>query len=202
MHFQVDRKNTRKTKSWILSLSLISFFIFYIIVWILVGEIDVLNLKWFITPYQKYENNVLITRKIVFNPNIIYICLGIIAFSIIYFLLFKFWFKKINWDCLPFIVIGNVAGLVLIFTGFIPYNSNNQIWIVIARFIIIIVSSLIAFFIVNSITSRILLKGNDSAMIYEEIKDEYQQLSKIKKENKMFVKPKQEKDYIEINNED
>lgn len=184
-----------------MTISTIIFVLLYIIVWLLVGELDLLNVKWFITPYQSNVDGQWVQRKIVFNPNIIYICLGIIGISIIYFCLLKFLFHKINWDCLPFIVLGNVIGLTLIFTGFIPYNSNNQMWIVIARFVIIIVVSLIGFFISNAICSKILLRSNDSAQVYEEIKDEYKELSRIKKENEMFLKPKKEKDYIDISDE-
>lgn len=194
--------SSRKTKSIYNVLIVFLVLLFYLIPWILVGEIDSLNLHWFITPFQSVENGVLVTREIFFNLNILYIFATIWLFSIIFFVLFKFVFNKINWDSLPFLVMSNMMGLALFCTGFIPYTTANAQWIIIARFVIILFVSLISFFITNAFTSKILLNGNDSSLIYEELKNEYMELKRMKQENDAFIgKNTKEKDYIEIEEE-
>lgn len=203
MKFTEFKTHNKRTSGIISFSTTISIIISYLIAWLLVGEIDLLNLKWFITPFQYMKDGVLVTREIFFNMNILYIWIGIIGLCLFVFSILKFWLQKINWDILPFIVMGNVIGIVLFCTGFIPYTKENSIWIILARFIIIITAGLISFFSTNAITTKILLSGNDSAFIYEELKDEYQELKKIKKENDSFLKSREkEKNYIEIDGDE
>lgn len=201
MHFQNTILPSKKTKGWISAFSVFFIIALYIIVWVLVGEIDALNLKWFITAFVNDEN---VQRTIYLNPNVIYCCLSPIIVSIIGFLVLKFWVRKANWDYLPFLIMANIAGWVWIFSGFIPFNKSNVVWIIIGRFILMLVSSLIIFFIVNAFTSKVLLKNNDSAYIYEEIKNEYIELNRMKKEQDMFANKNKdkEKNYIEIEEEE
>lgn len=203
MHFQTNLLPSRKTKGWISALSVILIIISYFVVWLLVGEIDLLHLKWFITAYQyKTEDGIMMQRPIYLNLNVLYICLGILGLTILIFCLLKFAFHKVNWDFLPFVVMGNAAGFTWIFSGFIPYNDSNSSWIIIARFIILIVVALVFFFATNAITSKVLLKNNDSSYIFEEIKSEYVELARMKKENEMFTRRKEkEKNYIEVEEE-
>ncbi|MDE6563098.1 MAG: hypothetical protein K2J98_02320, partial [Malacoplasma sp.] len=76
---------------------------------------------------------------------------------------------------------------------------NNRGWIIFARLICVLSSSLIVFFLSIKITNWILHKSNDASFIYEDIKKEYEEIDKMKTEDKFFNnKRKKEKDYVEI----
>ena len=200
MNFQTNLIPKRKTKGIYLFLLSAFVFISYLIVWLLIGEIDLLKKQWFITPFVYQENDVWVTRKIYFNPIIAYIWIGLILFWISFFIIFKWILHKINWDMFPFIFMTNMMGIALFYTGFIPYTASNSIWIIIARFIIIGVIGLASFLFTNFFVTSYLLKSGDASYIYEEIKSEYKQLKKIKDENEQFLNSKNKKDesYIDI----
>lgn len=186
--------SSKKTKSFFLFLVFIFIVFLYVLVWMLLGEINLLKLNWLIKP------KVIDNKKAIFklNLSILYFCFSILFFSLILFLVLKFLIKKFNWDLLPFVVMANFLGFSLIFSALIPYNLKSELPIIGLRFVIVIFVSLLSFFISNIFTSNILLNNNDSAYIYEEIKQEYKDLQKIKKENEVFSNREKEKNYVEI----
>ncbi|MDE6429357.1 MAG: hypothetical protein K2K18_02480, partial [Malacoplasma sp.] len=129
----------------------------------------------------------------------VWILLGLIGLVFFYFIFIKFIFKKANYDLIPFLLMPITMGVFLMVSGFIPFNKNNRGWIIFARLICVISSSLIVFFLSIKITNWILLKSNDASFIYEDIKKEYEEIDKMKTEDKFFNnKRKKEKDYVEI----
>lgn len=202
-YFGVNNFKSGKTKGWIIFFVVFFIVFSYVLFWLLFGEIDLLNLDWFITPFQ-YKNNLgeMVQRKSFLSLNIVYICLSTTIFYFLIFLIAKKFWNALNIDIIPFIFMGNSIGITLIFTGLIPYSEDNGAWIILARFIIIITSSLFLFFISNSIVTKFMLSGSQSAIIYEEIKSEYKDLNKMKNEQNIYMRKKnKEKNYIEINEE-
>ncbi len=164
-------------------------FIPYLIVFLLVGEINLLKLNWI---KIATENN-----SYIFNMNILYIIIGIIGLSILSFLIFKFLFKLVNYDAIPFIFMTHVICITTIVSGLIPYTTSNFVYIIIARFFIVIVSSLIIFFITNYITNIIMANSSNAYDYYKKFKEEN---LKQKEFNDVIkhLKDDNEKDYVEI----
>lgn len=164
-------------------------FVPYLILFLLVGEINLLKMNWL-----KFATN---DYNYVFNLNILYIILGIMALSILFFIIFKFLFKIVDLDIIPFIFLTHSICIATIVTGLIPYNTSNFPYIIIARFIIVIFSSLIIFFIVNYITNIIMFNSVNSYNYYSKFKKDNLDQKEIVNSIEKF-KDKNEKDYIEI----
>ena len=186
----------RKTKSWIKSISIIVFILLFFIFWLFFCDPNLLKLEWFSQPNQ---DSIGIEKTGWINLNVVWILLGLIGLAFFYFIFIKFIFKKANYDLIPFLLMPITMGVFLMVSGFIPFNKNNRGWIIFARLICVLSSSLIVFFLSIKITNWILLKSNDASFIYEDIKKEYEEIDKMKTEDKFFNnKRKKEKDYVEI----
>ncbi|MDE6894090.1 MAG: hypothetical protein K2J02_01805 [Malacoplasma sp.] len=186
----------RKTKSWIKSISVIVFILVFFIFWLLFCDPNLLKLDWFSQPNESATG---IEKTGWINLNVVWILLGLIGFTFIFFIVIKFIFKKANYDLIPFLLMPITMGIFLLISGFIPFNENNRGWIIFARLICVILSSFAVFFLSIKIINLILLKSKDASFIYEDIKKEYEEMNKMKTEDKFFSgKRKKEKDYIEI----
>ncbi len=185
-----------KTKSWIKSVSIIVFIIIFFIFWLLFCDPNLLKLNWFSQPNQSANG---IEKSGWINLNVVWILLGLIGLTILYFIFMKFIFRKANYDLIPFLLMPITFGIFLLISGFIPFNDDNRGWIIFARLVCVTVSSFLIFFFSIKIINLILLKSKDASFIYEDIKKEYEEINKIKAEDKIFNgKRKKEKDYVEI----
>lgn len=190
----------RKTSSWIKTFSFIGFILLFLIYWILFCDPNVLGLNWFSEPKSDADTTELINGWC--DLNVVWILFGLLGFVVIFFVVLKYLFKVINYDIIPFLTFPSVFGIMLVVSGFIPYTSANKNWIVLARLVVVMVSSIIFFVIAIKLSNFILLNSNDASYIYEDIKKNYEEVEKIKEENELFTESKKrkskEKTYIEI----
>lgn len=187
----VQENYVNVTTSKLTTFLFLFFFIFvpYLLVFLLLGEVNLLKLNWL---KIATENS-----SYIFNLNIMYIMFGIIAASILLFIIFKYLFKKVNLDLIPFICITHTICITTITSGLIPYNQSNFVYIIIARFVLVIVLALIIFFISNSISNFFMLKSPSSYDYYQKFIEEEKKQKEIVKSADKF-KNKDEKDYIEV----
>lgn len=164
-----------------------------IFIWVFLGEFNQSKLNWVI-PYNG-------KNLPLFNPLIIAVLFGVLFFSLLMYLVI-FLFKKINYDALPFILMVNAMCFCAILSGMIPYNHSNHVFIIVARFLLTIVITLIVFFVSNKFTNILLLKSNHSFVLFNEYKKELIEEAIERKKFKKIVGNKKEKDYIEIENEE
>ncbi|MCF0218062.1 MAG: hypothetical protein HUJ42_03425 [Malacoplasma sp.] len=195
MDLKEFKQNIRetKTKGIIKLVTFVLLLLLFVLVWLFCGDINLGKLNWLFSPNTDNPD-----PNGYINLNIIYVWLGCAALTILLFLLLKFVFKIVNYDLIPFLVFPIIAGLMLIVTAFIPFNSKNSGWIGLARFIITAVTAIIFFWIAILITNKFLINSNQAAYIYEDIKKEYQEISKIKNETKQYIKKKPKRETIEI----
>ncbi|MDE5553270.1 MAG: hypothetical protein K2I67_01870 [Malacoplasma sp.] len=185
--FKSNEKLFVKTKLTYSFLFCFLIIIFYLLIWILIGEFNLLSLNWF--NQSNYS----------FDLKILYWSFGIVLFSILFFIILYF-LKVVKIDLIPFLLMSNTIGMVTIFSAGIPIpaGENSSIYIVMARFFIVIFSGLIIFFISNAVVIRIMLNSPYSHYIYEQYKKEAQETASIKKEIDERKKSKKQKDYVEI----
>lgn len=164
----------------------------YLLTWLLVGEFDLLNVNWLMFAFN---NN-----PYVFNLNILYIFIGIILLTIIAFSILKYVFKLVNWDCLPFLIMTHVICITTITSGLISYTKDNLTYIIIARFVMVIVAGLISFFLFNFIANKIMLSSIDAFNFFVAFKKNKEKQDELSKANDIF-KNDNEKDYIEVEKE-
>lgn len=174
-------------------LSLLLVFIPFIIIWVLVGEFNVLKNNWII-PFK--GNNQFMFNPMIFVPMFIVLVLSIGVIVILYYC------KLVNFDTLPFITMFNAMGFSTILSGLIPYNQNILTYIVISRFLIVIVVSLITFFIFNKITNSYLMDSSNSYLLYREFKKEIIEDSIERKKMKDFIGKNKEDNFIEVDKKD
>lgn len=190
----------RETSNWVKTFSFIGFTLVFVVYWLLFCDPNLLSLNWFSEPKLDGGTEELIRGWI--NLNVVWILFGLIGLIIIYFVFLKYVLRVVNYDLIPFLIFPCVFGVMLLVSGFIPYNSKNKNWIIFARLIVVMFSSIIFFFISIRVTNSILLRSNDASYVYEDIKKEYEEVKKIKEENEMFTESKKrkskEKTYIEI----
>lgn len=185
--FNDQKKNFTSKKSNII---FFNFFllILYIIIWALFGEFNLSKQNWLVKLNQAN------------NFNLLYLLISLFVFSILLFILIKIFTNLFKWDALPFLFSSNIMGIVTIISALIPVNSNQQ-WIIVARFVIVIASSLLTFFICNTIVNAFMLKSQNATNIFLEYVDEYEKSKEISNELKEATKNNNEKDYIEIERE-
>lgn len=164
-----------------------------IFVWVFLGEFNQSNLNW-VVPYNG-ENIPF------FNWIIVGILFAILSLSLIIFFAILY-FKKMNYDALPFILMVNVMCFSAILSGMIPYNKNNQVFIIVARFLLTIILTLITFFISNKFSNFLLLKSSYSFALFNEYKKELIEEQNERNKFKKIVGREKDKDYIEIERED
>lgn len=186
-----SKKLLVKTKSTISFGICFLIILLYVLLWILGGEFNLLNLKWF--------DNV----NYSFNLNLLYWSLGIMLFSILLFIILYFT-KVIKLDLIPFLLMSNTIGVVTIFSAGIPIPKGNDsaIYIVMARFFIVIASSLIVFFVSNSFVLKMMLNSPYAHEIYQQYKDDLKETQKIKKEINETKNKDSSKTYIDITEEE
>ncbi len=164
-----------------------------IFVWVFLGEFNQSKLDWLIA----FNGN----NTAFFNWLIVAVLFGILLLSLLIFFVVYF-FKRINYDALPFILMVNVMCFSAILSGMIPYNQTNHVFVIVARFILTIVLTLITFFITNKFTNVLLLKSTHSFVLFNEYKKEFIEEANERKKFKKIVGNNKEKDYIEIDNEE
>lgn len=172
----------------------------YLVIWLLLGDINLLNLNW-ILPAGIRLGEKLINTKLVLNYNIFFVLIGILLFTVVVFIFIKFVFKKANFDLIAFCFMFNAMGWSTIISGLLPFYESAQTYIIISRFIIVIVSTLIVFFISNKLSSYFLFKYDDINRIAVDYKVEQTKLDEIKKEYSEIKQKKneeQQKTFIEI----
>lgn len=173
----------KKTKSHYLSLLMVLVFFIHLIAWLLIGEIDLLNVGWFISP--KTDSN----RNSYISPNVFYVLVGILVFSFLILLFGKYLIRKINFDAISFICAGTNIGWMLFITGLIPYTNSNQLWIIVARLVIILVTTLLIFFIANKLVIKLFKNQFDYLSIKQAYLEEVEIQNKYKVEKTSDQKP-------------
>lgn len=186
----------KRTKGWIKTFTCLFFIVVFFVYWLIFCDPNICKINWFRSPY--FDKNGVFHESL-FNLNVIWIIFGLFGFCIIYFIFLKFIFRISDYDIIPFIVMPCMIGLMLMVSGFIPFNQKNKNWILFARFIVVFISTIIVFFISIRISNLILLKSSNAGYIYENIKKDYEEMDKIERETKAFTGRKDKKEeYIEI----
>lgn len=182
---------------------LYSFFIIlipYLLIWLLLGDINLLNLNW-ILPVGVKIGELIINNHLALNYNIFLVIIGIFLFTIVVFIFMKFVFKKANFDLLAFCFMFNAMGFSTIISGLLPFYESARTYIIISRFVIVIASTLISFFVSTKLSSYFLFKYEDINRVAIDYKVEQAKLDEMKKEYseiKKKDKSKKEETFIEI----
>lgn len=182
---------------------LYSFFIIlipYLLIWLLIGDINLLKLNWILPVGIKFSEAI-VNTKLVLNYNIFFILLGILLFTIVVFVFLKFIFKKANFDLIAFCFMFNAMGWSTIISGLLPFYESAQTYIIISRFLIVIVLTLIVFFISTKLSSYFLFKYEDINRIAVDYKVDQYRLDEMKKEYSKIKQKQNEKKqetFIEI----
>ncbi|MEG1821135.1 MAG: hypothetical protein RR201_02735 [Malacoplasma sp.] len=184
-----------------------SFFIIivpYLIIWLLLGDVNLLKLDW-IVPVGIKISETAINSKLILNYYIFLTLIAVFIFSIIIFILIKFVFKKASFDLIPFCIMFNAMGISTVLSGLIPFYEDTKTYIIISRFIIVIVATLLSFFIFTKLSTYLLFKYEDINRIAVDYKVDEVKLEQIKKEYN-DIKTKQNKEnnetFIEVIKED
>ncbi|MEG2235986.1 MAG: hypothetical protein RR144_06105 [Clostridia bacterium] len=99
----------------------------------------------------------------------------------------------------------NAMGISTVISGLIPFYEDTKTYIIISRFIIVIVATLLSFFIFTKLSTYLLFKYEDINRIAVDYKVDEVKLEQIKKEYN-DIKTKQNKEnnetFIEVIKED
>lgn len=184
-----------KTKGTLSFLFCLITILMYLLVWVLIGEINALGYNWF-----SYQTS---TINGYFNLNILYWCIGAFLFSIALFLVLYF-IRFVKIDLIPFLVMSNTIGMVTIFSAGVPIpdGSDTFTYIVMARFFIVIACALVAFFATNWIVVKLMVNSSYAHVIFSQYQKEKIESIKIKKEHEEIKSKNKPKDYIEVVEED
>lgn len=175
-----------RTKSWITGLyTFIFVFIYFLIIWILFGEFNILGLNFIISPNshqyvdamgQTYTNDAQI------DPRIFYFLFipGIFYFASV--TLIHYCFKQTGWDIIPIVFSFWLAWIVLILSG--AFQNPWSIWVLIGRIILVATTFFGLFFIFNYLINLIISKSSFAPSFFSSALD--QEISK--KENTEVLK--------------
>lgn len=204
-------------RHWLILLTVFIFVIIpFLLLFLLIGEIDLLNLDWFcgqgeiiwsgvvtnsnidylIDKYHPDANLYdyigkdinLFSDNIIFNLNFLYWSIGCVVLAIVYPLIFK-WLGWLEINSMSFSISCMFAMITLIYTGLIPSFGSDLAtlrWII--RFLLVIFAAFIGFFITNYFVNILLSKETSDPLLISQWKKENEELTKIKKEIKKDLK--------------
>lgn len=187
-NFQLLSSNKySRTKSWITGLyTFIFVFVYFLIIWILFGEFDVLQLKFIISPnsYMKVDPQTgqTLTNDAQIDPRIFYFLFipGIFYFASVIFI--HYCFKQTGWDIIPIVFSFWLAWIALILSG--AFENPWSIWVLIGRIILVATTFFVLFFIFNYLINLIISKSSFAPSFFSNALD--QEISK--KENSEALK--------------
>lgn len=179
--------NYSRTRSWITGLyTFIFVFVYFLIIWILFGEFNVLKFNFIVSPNsysyiddttgQKFTNNAQIAPEIfyfLFVPGIFYL----ISVMLIHYCL-----KQTGWDIIPIVFSFWVAWIALILSG--AFANPWSIWVLIGRIVLVATTFFGLFFIFNSLINLIISKSSFASNFFSSALN--QEISK--KENSEVLK--------------
>ncbi|QZX48821.1 MPN565 family protein [Mycoplasma sp. E35C] len=145
----------KKTKPWIITLFLLFFVIgYYVIIWVLFGEFNVLKFNWVLGEGVIFNKDMMVNERN-FNPLIFAF---IIPPLLVYFLLIlfiKYTFKQTGYDLIPLTYSLSVAMITTILSGLFDFSNTGLI--IFARIILVLTVFFISFFILVYLTNKILI---------------------------------------------
>ncbi|MDR0857017.1 MAG: hypothetical protein LBM76_01320 [Mycoplasmataceae bacterium] len=149
----------------------------------------------YLNKFLKITNN---TGAAFLNLNIVYVVIGIFAFSILLPIILLI-FKKAGCDMFPFMIAVSVSMTTLIFTGLIPCNIGVQ-WIWLCRIAILIVVVAITFFSSNSLFNYFMVRSGNNVNIVNKISNDDQLMKKYDSKLTELVKKKKSDEitYVDI----
>lgn len=180
-HFSI--KSNGNNPFWTTIICFLFIFIPYIVIFI----ISKLNIE-----------NSLLTIK----DNKISLILYIVIFSMIVILIpliiiFKFFFKKIDVESIPFLFSTSIGSIMLFIAELIPDIKNFTWIIIICRLLIVLISSIFSFLTINWILNIFLINSSKGFYLYKKFK--FKQINEDY-EIKQYEECKKNKrpEYIEI----
>ncbi|MDR3249565.1 MAG: hypothetical protein LBS95_00605 [Mycoplasmataceae bacterium] len=209
------------TKKWIICAIVFISFLFFLIIWLLFGQFDLLNMHWLIgvdgviwKGYVTTQNinwlnetyslnltsdnvgeyiQVINNSSVIFNLNILWILLSILLLLLILTIILKLT-KIINYDSFPLIFASNISFFIFFFIDLMP-GLNNEI---LRNFVIIGIWSIVwlsLFFMLTGIFNKIVISNVNSFTLKKEYENEVEDIRENDEKIKKMLEKKQE--YIE-----
>ncbi|MDC4163419.1 hypothetical protein LNO75_02365 [Mycoplasma sp. T363T] len=185
----------KKTKPWIITLFLLIFvFGYYLTIWVLLGEFNLLKLNWLLGEGVIITNDQQINERN-FNLLILIFLIPPLGVYFILILIIKYLFKQTAYDLIPLTYSFSLAMITTILSGL--FNFANQGIIIFARIVLVITVFSISFFFLVFITNKLLIKFdqyNDYVYLHDlvnEVEDKNQrklEINKLKQKQEETIK--------------
>ncbi|AFQ03228.1 MPN565 family protein [Mycoplasmoides genitalium] len=164
-YFFKSNKKT-KTPNWLIgSFSFFLVFIYYLLIWILFGEINLLGFNFLIAA----QNRTFMGKEIepIFDLVLLwFLFVPLLIYLFLAFFLFAFT-KYIIWELIPFCYSTAFTLIVLFLSGIIPMAWNS--WIILLRFFLVLITLMLSFFLLNKMTNFFLIRSKYAIIIAENL---------------------------------
>ncbi|ADK87210.1 hypothetical protein BIX66_03225 [Mycoplasmoides pneumoniae] len=152
----------RKTPAWLTgSFSFFLVFVYYIIVWVLLGEINALGFNFVIAP----NNRTLMGREVepIFDLVLLWFLLvPLVVYALLLLLLF-FTTPYLIVEAIPFFYGIALMMISLFMSGMFPQAWN--VWVIFGRFVLVLVVLMLSFFVINKLTNLVLLRSRYAMVV-------------------------------------
>lgn len=159
----LSSNNYNRTKSWITGLYTFVFvFVYFLIIWILLGEFDVLKLHFVLSPnccpYVDPNTGITYTNDAQIDPRLFYFLFVPVIFYFLSIFLIRYCFKQVGWDIIPIVFSSCLAWIALILSG--AFANSWSIWVLIGRIILVATVFFALFFIFNYLINLLISKSS------------------------------------------
>ncbi|WP_027122076.1 MPN565 family protein [[Mycoplasma] imitans] len=189
----------KKTKPWITTLFILIFVVvYYVLIWVLLGEFNLLKLNWLLGEGVIVTSDQMINQQN-FNLLILAFIIPPLGFYLIIILLIKYVLKQTGYDLIPLTYSFSIAMITIILSGL--FKFANQGLIIFGRIVLVIAVFCISFFLLVFITNRIMIRfdfRNDYVYL-NDLLEEKKNKNKRSEQIKQLKKP--EKQTITISDE-
>ncbi|QMT98299.1 hypothetical protein H3143_02210 [Mycoplasma tullyi] len=172
----------KKTHPLIITLFLLIFVVgYYVIIWVLFGEFNLLKLNWLLGEGVIITQDQMINEKN-FNPLILAFIIPPLGVYFLFILLIRYAFKQTAYDLIPLTYSFSIALITIILSGL--FKFANQGLVIFGRIVLVILVFSISFFLLVFIINKL--------MVRLDLKNDYVYLNDLVEENKNKLKRNQE----------
>lgn len=187
----LNQSNIQKTKSWFITIYVLVFvFVYFSIIWILLGEFNILKMNWIIYPGIPNPNdpNEVTISQIDSQIFIFLFAPGIFYFVSIFVL--RYCFKQFGWDMISIVLSTWMAWVSLILSG--AFANPHSILIIMCRIILVITTFFVLFFLINFVVNLFISRSHKNIFYFSTLLNQELKQKEIYKNLKNLVKTKEE----------
>lgn len=159
----------KRTKVWIVTFYVFTFvFVYYLLIWLLLGEINLLklNLTSFFGQFVDPKDHSRVSGTQL-DSRMFYFTLIPLVFHACFILLIRVIFKQLGYDMIPLVYSFCLGMITIIFTGL--FNNAWSLLVLFGRIVLVVITFFITLMVLNYLVNRFILLNKNASNYFESI---------------------------------